>query len=137
MIIMTLSSAVLNDDSSLAITIVFVLYLAGGLVPLIAQFIYAHRIQILTQKKVIPHIIRVLTIIQFFVAMLSCVFSQGVLGWWCLFTGIIDIIIASLMTRSLLKDNILSPSTRLRIIRLVHLIIATGSLTTFFNFIAF
>ncbi|KAM6496689.1 hypothetical protein JOM56_007162 [Amanita muscaria] len=140
MIVTVLGSAsVLGADADLAISLVFIFLvdLACGLVPLIAQLIYAHRIQILTQKKVIPRIIRLLAIIQFFVAILSCVFSQGVLGWWCLFNGIIDMIIAFLMTRSLLKDNILSPSTRLKIIRLVYLVIATGSLTTFFNFIAF
>ncbi|KIL71238.1 hypothetical protein M378DRAFT_6055 [Amanita muscaria Koide BX008] len=115
--------------------------LVGGLVPFIAQCIYAHRIRIITQGKAIPNLITALATLQFFAAILTVTMSAQisdlvVLVLWSVLNVVNDIIIAFVMVRSLSKEEPISNYTRSKVIRLVRLIIATGSLTVAVNILA-
>ncbi|KIL64633.1 hypothetical protein M378DRAFT_24495 [Amanita muscaria Koide BX008] len=108
--------------------------LVGGLLPFIAQGVYAHRIQIITQRKVIPR----LAILQLSAAIITAVISAMILIWlWIGLTVINDLIITFMMVRSLLKEKPLSNDTKSKVIRLVRLIIATGLLTVTANILSF
>ncbi|KIL53918.1 hypothetical protein M378DRAFT_174524, partial [Amanita muscaria Koide BX008] len=113
--------------------------LVGSLVPLIAQCIYAHRIRIITRRKVMPGLIITLAILQLVAAvaitMTPPYTSMIALTVWAGLNVVNDLIIAFIMVRSLWKNNALSHSTRLKVIRLIHLVIATGSLTVAANLI--
>ncbi|KIL71241.1 hypothetical protein M378DRAFT_6057 [Amanita muscaria Koide BX008] len=113
----------------------------GGLVPFIAQCIYAHRIRIITQGKAVPNLIISLSTLQLFAAILTVTMSAQisdmiVLVLWSVFNVVNDLIIAFVMVRSLSKEKLLSNYTRSKVIRLVRLIIATGSLTVAVNILA-
>ncbi|KAM6498908.1 hypothetical protein JOM56_006856 [Amanita muscaria] len=115
--------------------------LVGGLVPFIAQCIYAHRIRIITQGKAIPNLITALATFQLFAAILTVAMSAQILDvivlvLWSVLNVVNDIIIAFVMVRSLSKEEPLSNYTRSKVIRLVRLIIATGSLTVAVNILA-
>ncbi|KAM6498916.1 hypothetical protein JOM56_006864 [Amanita muscaria] len=110
--------------------------LIGGMVPLIAQCVYAHRIRIITQRKAMPMLITALAILQLIAAIAVAIIPEMVLLMLWFWTGINvanDLIIAFIMVRS----ESLSYHTKSKVIRLVHLIIATGSLTVAANFLSF
>ncbi|KAM6489245.1 hypothetical protein JOM56_015296 [Amanita muscaria] len=113
--------------------------LVGSLVPLIAQSIYAHRIRIITRRKVMPGLIITLAILQLFAAVAITVTppyrSVITIAVWAGLNVVNDLIIAFIMVRSLWKNKALSGYTRSRVIRLIHLVIATGSLTVAANLI--
>ncbi|KAM6498878.1 hypothetical protein JOM56_006826 [Amanita muscaria] len=127
----------------LGITLLMIVTTVSGnpaLVPLIAQCIYAHRIRIITRRKVMPGLIITLAILQPFAAIAIAITpaytSIITLVVWVGLNVVNDLIIGFVMVRSLSKKRSLSDYTRLKVIRLIHLIIATGSLTVAANSIS-
>ncbi|PFH45393.1 hypothetical protein AMATHDRAFT_71735 [Amanita thiersii Skay4041] len=128
-----------------------------GLVGLISQCLYAHRILVITQSRITPIIICLLAVSQFIGALifaisltttgssLSFVFgvessSSGVVlvlitsGFiWLISSAVCDILIAVVMVYSLSRRKLLSKEIQTHVTRLIRLVLETGSLTAFIN----
>ncbi|KAF8717509.1 hypothetical protein AX14_012171 [Amanita brunnescens Koide BX004] len=108
----------------------------GGLVTLLTQAVYAHRIWTITRTKFVPLCIIVLMAMD---AVLTAVVipihvSFYIVSFvWSVTSLVADLTIAVTMVRTLTKDKILSRQLRQRIARLVHVIVGCGILTVAVN----
>ncbi|PFH48147.1 hypothetical protein AMATHDRAFT_66184 [Amanita thiersii Skay4041] len=129
---------------------------AGGLAALIAQCLYANRLQILIGSRLLSWSIRVISVLQF---LCSIIFTLclGFIGKflpskifailfrtdkdiptsgyvWAGLSAICDVSICIAMTYSLLKGrNVIISHTRRRVVKLVRLVVEAGTITVLVN----
>jgi len=108
----------------------------GGLVALLTQAVYAHRIRLITQMKYIPLCFVALIAIELVttVVLIPLHISFFLIALiWAACSLLADLTFAIIMIRTLTKDKILSKQFRRRIVRLLHLTIGCGFLTAGIN----
>ncbi|KAF8623858.1 hypothetical protein AX15_006175 [Amanita polypyramis BW_CC] len=125
-----------NMESNAIIITVILLTIVGSLVAMIAQCLYAHRIQTITNTKAIPLGIVTLAILQV-AASIAALVARPVfpIYIWIGLTVINDTIIAIIMVRALSNSRGFSHS-ELKTSRLIRLIVETGCATAVVNILS-
>ncbi|KAJ7640577.1 hypothetical protein B0H17DRAFT_1339278 [Mycena rosella] len=115
----------------------------GGLVALTGQSFYAYRLYLVSESRVIPVLILILSVVSIVGAFLSAAFSfdarntthlvtkktSAALGVWLGGSALSDVMIALCMTYYLSKKDTGFRKTRVLISKLIRLSIETGSVT--------
>ncbi|PFH45703.1 hypothetical protein AMATHDRAFT_8785 [Amanita thiersii Skay4041] len=141
-------------DCNVQLAMIWVIPLVGGLVALITNVIYAYRIHIVTQSRILFSVLLVFIISQFAAAVIFRVMPSKhypihstspvtpvqlyyqadvlipVFGFvWLGLSAICDVAIAAIMVYILSRERMLSKETRWRVSRVIRLVIETGTTT--------